>query len=388
MLMLPARAVASWTIACGSASATARATESGSSASPTTALAPSASIAPRLASDRVIPVTSWPRLLSCRTSGAPIAPPAPATKILIAVSFRSFKRKTGRRARDVTGLAPVRNLTRVAAGIGVSAVVTVSLAAQSHATFPGDNGLIAFGTTSKGIYTIEPDGSDVAPIVTGSASFAPDFSPDGKTVVFDTKGLDLAPHLAIVPADGGKFEDIPGTKAAYDPSFSASGDRIAYEHKGDIITIDVDGGHPKRVVKGDSHSPSFSPVGPQITYSAETKHNSINVFTVNANGRHRKQLTSFNHVWAESPSFSPDGKQIIFSADGEIYVMKSNGSDQHAITHTRKVDESRPVFSPDGKLIAYDDSDNIFTMDADGAYPVQVTDGGKFDHGPSWQPLP
>jgi Tol biopolymer transport system component len=272
-------------------------------------------------------------------------------------------------------------------------LATLVLASVGDATFAGDNGLIAFTSESKRVYTVEPDGSDVEQVTDEGTEDDPSFSPDGKTIVLTTKGSIQAPHLVTVDAGGGDLTDIPGTKAANDPTFSASGTRIAFSQRDNaVVTIDVDGGHPKTVVKKDALSPAFSPAGPQITYIGETKHNSRNVFTVDANGKHPSQLTSFKHTYADAPSFSPDGEQIVFSAQdragSEIWVMNANGSHLKAITDTHKVDEARPVFSPDGELIAYDDSNDIFTIDAGGGDPVQVTNSGQYDHGPAWQPLP
>src|SRR4051794_788165 len=75
------RSVSSLTTTSGFAASTAARTASASNASAIAACAPSASIAS--AFERVMPTTSWPRSSSCRTSGRPIAPLAPAMKTFI-----------------------------------------------------------------------------------------------------------------------------------------------------------------------------------------------------------------------------------------------------------------------------------------------------------------
>lgn len=286
----------------------------------------------------------------------------------------------------------MRTTLTAIAGLAATATAALVLAGPSEATFPGSNGLIAFTGKDQDIYTAAPDGSGVKRLTGTTNSFSASFSPDGKTIVLSSKGADLAPHLAMIDADGGTLRAIPDTKAAYDPSFPASGTRIAYASKGRITTIDLDGTHPNTVVKRKASSPSFSPTGPQITYITDTKNNSKNVFTVDANGKHRTQLTSFEQTYADAPSFSPDGKQIVFSAEtrtsAEIWVMRANGSHLHAITDTPKVDESRPAFSPDGTMIAFDADQDIFTMNATGGDPVQVTATRQTEYDPDWQPLP
>ena len=67
----------------GAAAATARATARGSSASASTGVAPSCVTITPLVGLRVMPVTSWPRATSWGTSCLPMAPVAPATRILM-----------------------------------------------------------------------------------------------------------------------------------------------------------------------------------------------------------------------------------------------------------------------------------------------------------------
>jgi hypothetical protein len=77
------REVSSWTITSGCASATAARSAPVSKTSTTAARAPAARTASALASDLVMPVTSWPAATSFGTSGRPIAPLAPATNTLM-----------------------------------------------------------------------------------------------------------------------------------------------------------------------------------------------------------------------------------------------------------------------------------------------------------------
>src|SRR5438874_1748237 len=75
----------------GSASEIARPTASASSRSRTTGCAPSARRVSSFRADVVVPTTSWPASASSGTSCLPSTPDAPATKILIASSFRSVR---------------------------------------------------------------------------------------------------------------------------------------------------------------------------------------------------------------------------------------------------------------------------------------------------------
>ena len=83
-----ARAVASWTIASGSASRTALRTAPPSSRSSTIGSAPSARMRSDFSGEVEVPITSCPRSINWGTSRVPIAPLAPTTKTLIVISFR------------------------------------------------------------------------------------------------------------------------------------------------------------------------------------------------------------------------------------------------------------------------------------------------------------
>ena len=74
-------AVSWWTTTSGSAAVTAATTASRSSASAITGVAPAARSVSAFAGERVMPMTSWPFATSARTSGVPMAPVAPATKM-------------------------------------------------------------------------------------------------------------------------------------------------------------------------------------------------------------------------------------------------------------------------------------------------------------------
>jgi hypothetical protein len=71
------------TTASGRALRTARISASASSASATTGSAPRSASSGALAALEVIATTSWPRSISSRTTGGPMAPLAPAKKTLI-----------------------------------------------------------------------------------------------------------------------------------------------------------------------------------------------------------------------------------------------------------------------------------------------------------------
>ena len=89
----------------------------------------------------------------------------------------------------------------------------------------------------------------------------PQFSKDGKKVVFSTLSADGRSTLGTLDAAGGAITPIdpfPGTTVnAYAPSFNGAGTRIAFVAEGDtveesgVFTCDLAGGNVQRVASGD-----------------------------------------------------------------------------------------------------------------------------------------
>src|SRR5438874_1668146 len=86
-------------------------------------------------------------------------------------------------------------LSRITAVLASALVCWVSVVTTAHATFPGNNGRIAFWRVEPNedydIYTVNADGSDLARLTNHDAfpgdsggSFQPKWSPDGRTLVF------------------------------------------------------------------------------------------------------------------------------------------------------------------------------------------------------------
>src|SRR5687767_10510781 len=96
---------------------------------------------------------------------------------------------------------------RVAAAfVGVSLFVVGSLASPASATFPGNNGKIAFHSDRDGnyeIYTANFDGTGGASRLTMNAAndFTPNWSPDGTKITF-TSFRDGNLELYTMNADG------------------------------------------------------------------------------------------------------------------------------------------------------------------------------------------
>lgn len=83
------------------------------------------------------------------------------------------------------------------------AVAMTAVSREAEATFPGQNGRIAFSSDRDyEIYTMRPDGTDMRKLTNNTISdYYPAWSADGTKMVF-TKRFDSANNIFIMDTDG------------------------------------------------------------------------------------------------------------------------------------------------------------------------------------------
>jgi TolB protein len=271
---------------------------------------------------------------------------------------------------------------RTLAAVAAVLVAVAASAAPAQATFPGKNGVIAFGQyTTSG--DLDPEITEHARLLLALPPFrfdrrqtlldckvigdgapsgdcsgtnyrAPSYSPDGKRIVFEAGN-----RLALINANGGAVVLLPAATADDgDPCFSPDGKRIAFsgvnDHGGtDLYTRRLDGGAARLVIQ-DAGEPAWSSRN-RLAYVR-----SGNVYTAPPSGRPRRWVTS-----GVSPDWSPDGRrlalvrpspQLTFDGPtGRMYTVAPSGRDLRRVG--RSVYASHPVWSPDGLWLAYDGFD-------------------------------
>jgi Tol biopolymer transport system component len=276
------------------------------------------------------------------------------------------------------------------------------------------NGLIAFVTNRNGppgeIYVMDPDGKNQRNITNSPASETrPAFSPDGKKIAFlrDFKGI-----FVMNPDGSGQTQILDGASAGFSsitsfPDWSPDGKKIVFNGipKGspdgaDIYVINADGSGLTRLTTdpADDSSPCWSPDGTKIAFSTirDRVPNEVNyeIYVMNADGSNQTRITN-NTKFDHSPAFSPDGTRITFTSrrddNFEIYIMNADGSNQTRLTNNPEQD-SDAKWSPDGTKIVFLSSRDgrfgeIYTMNPDGTGLVNLTNADSFDMDPSWQRL-
>ncbi len=179
-------------------------------------------------------------------------------------------------------------------------------------------------------------------------------------------------QLAAAPPALAAFPGIDGRLvfAAADPDF-------------EIYTINADGSGRKQLTNNepgiDENSPAWSPDSSRIAFTRSNAFEGAgvpNIWVMNADGSGQVHLLGTPFEGAGDPTWLPNGR-IGFAMDGDIWTMDADGSDQVNVTNTQFVSESAPRWSPDGTKIAFVEPGEIWIMNADGSGATFLTNANE-----------
>lgn len=326
----------------------------------------------------------------------------------------------------------LRMTARLLAFIGAfcaMAAAAIVGAPPAGATFPGQNGLIAFsqgdmfpggGALFPGggpsrhsqIYTISPSGgapTQLTHLPSKRAAAAPAWSPDGKRLVYESNQSGEF-RIWVMNANGSGQSQVTHEKQRFEdflPSFSPSGKRIVYsrcgEFAGSIASCDLDtislDGSGRRTLLSAGHwtnmRAEYSPDGRQIVFQSDRGGYISAVWTMRADGSHVRRLTPpiMEAFW---PNFAPNGRRVVFSDNFDrpatnTWTVRASGGGLRQLTH---VHGSGPgggfsSYSPSGtRIVSICPKKCVSTMNADGSHQKRVATGIPFTFLPDWGAAP
>lgn len=133
--------------------------------------------------------------------------------------------------------------------LGTVILGALVLASTAGTTTPGSNGQIAYAKKVRGhyqLFTIRADGTRETRItqLKGSDATEPDWSPDGRKIVFQLELPGGAGcHVELVDADGSGLVDLTGDRNGCEgqPAFTADGRRIVFGRYDDKLEVSPSG---------------------------------------------------------------------------------------------------------------------------------------------------
>jgi TolB protein len=179
------------------------------------------------------------------------------------------------------------------------------------------------------------------------------------------------------------------------PSWSPDGKQIAFysERDGrpaDLFVMDADGSHVRQLTDTPAAEgyPSWSPDGTRIAFEADAPDGNFDIYVMNADGTNTRRLTADPHRDV-APAWSPDGKTIAFMsdrarADFDIFLMNADGTGVEALTHGGT--NWFPQFSKDGTKLAFHVGRDVHVLDLTTRALIRLTtdpDNGMY---PTWAP--
>jgi Tol biopolymer transport system component len=256
---------------------------------------------------------------------------------------------------------------------GAGAVLSLSAWGQGAIAFTHASGAEPW---VQDVFTMNADGSNVLALTNDGHSSGPSWSPDGRRILFIHSSASNRPdELYVMDADGSNRRLLRRFQTAiYSAAWSPDGNTIAVSCaiqprenlaevgqapvRSGVHLLRVDGKGELRLLAVNVFSAAWSPDGKRLALTVEQPRGGWSIHIANADGSQDVRLTHIES-YNGSPAWSRDGKLIAFDQLGadhrrqQIFVMEPDGSHKRQLTRDQNWSCMHPTWSPDGSRIAF-----------------------------------
>jgi Tol biopolymer transport system component len=307
---------------------------------------------------------------------------------------------------------PLLRRVAVTAGLLLGAALA-SPASALAGVGSGAEGRIAFAAAPAGsydfhVYTARPDGSGLRQLTNtppGHSSFNTAWSPDGRTIAFDSDRTGLVQLFTMRP-DGTHVRQLTHEPVLWsvNPAWSPDGRKLAFVREpaeapgGDIYVMNADGSGERALTHDAGHNlmPAWSSDGTRIAFNSDrTGPGTSAVYQMRPDGTHVRRLTPLG-LDAFGADYAPDGRHVAFSSNLDLpasasYVIRPDGSGLRQLT-SPPPDSGGDAFvsySPDGRRLVFasdrrEGDADLWVMDADGTGLIDITPDPGAQLVPDW----
>jgi TolB protein len=191
---------------------------------------------------------------------------------------------------------------------------------------------------------------------------APNWTKDGKTLIFNSEGkmynFDLATNKPSPLNTGEIIQNNNDHVLSFDGKQIALSHHVGTDRISTLYTMPVTGSsNPVQITSpsnGHSYLHSWSPDGKKLIFTGQ-RNKQYDIWSIDINTKKETQLTNTVSL-DDSPEYTPDGKWIYFNSvrtgTMKLWRMKPDGSNPEQVTFD-DYNDWFPHFSPDGKQMVF-----------------------------------
>jgi Tol biopolymer transport system component len=252
---------------------------------------------------------------------------------------------------------------------------------------------------------IKPDGTGLARVTSqGAHDYYPVFSPLGNFLAFASTRNGPFDLYILSLGDGNFIQLTHNIGNAFSPDFSPDGKQIVFANRAahgpsSLWVMDQNGENPRQIFDGPNTivGAAWSPDGHTIAFAMSiddiTSESQIFLFDLESQTPYPQQVSRGLLGIGGSIDWSPDGEDILIhaGAPGNKDIFRIAVPQGTYTQLTFGGNNASASYSPDGQWIAFNslrnnDQADLFIMRFDGQLTRQLTDDPEPDWQPQWEP--